>query len=86
MKTDQAIGITRNRLGELASMSEQTQRAERQILERAQAMLSECDADIKRLSGPAQAGDEEAAKQYQTKVTDRGRLETVIAQARNALR
>lgn len=85
MTPEQAQTQARAHLGELSAMADQTERAERQILERAQAMLKDCEAEIAKLRGPAQAGDEDAARQYQDKVQDRGRLEMVISQARSNL-
>lgn len=79
------LSTVRRQLGELGVMSEQTQRAERQILERAQARLEEVEKAIASDRQPALAGDGEASQRYQGAIAERGQLQIVIAQARKML-
>jgi len=79
------IAKTRAQLGELGAMSDQTQRAERQILERAEVLLSEAERRIEALRPKAVAGDAEASRDYQEAIEERGRLNIVIAQAQKNL-
>ena len=79
------IDKTRAQLGELGAMSDQTQRAERQILERAEALLAEAEKRIEELRPQVVAGDAEASRAYQDAIEERGRLNIVIAQAQKNL-
>ncbi len=66
-------------------MSEQTQRAERQILQRAEHLLGEAEKRMEEHRVPALAGDREASRHYQDAVAEGGRLRLVIAQAKKNL-
>ena len=79
------LATTRRHVGELGTMADQTQRAERQILERAETLLAEVEERIQQGRAGAQSGDDEASKQYQADIEERGRLQVVIAQAREHL-
>lgn len=85
MAIEKILNTTRQHLGELGAMSEQTQRAERKILERAEQALVETDKRIKELRPLALANDERSSKEYQKAIAERGRLQMVIAQARQHL-
>ena len=75
---------TRRQLGELGAMSAQTERAERQILRHAESLHAEVLAKLDDMRPSAMHGDAEA-REYQGLVAERGRLERVIAQAREVL-
>lgn len=79
------IDDTRRHLGELGAMSEQTQRVERQILERAEGQLAEVEKLLPELRSGALAGEGDASTRYQEAIAERGRLQQVIAQARQHL-
>lgn len=76
------IDTTRRQLGELAAMSHQTQAVERQILERAEVHLKKVQSDIERTRPLALVPGSVDAGKYQELITERGRLQQVIAQAR----
>lgn len=78
----EALNSTRDQLGELATMAHQTQAAERQILERATARLEQVQADLKAVKPDAMTGD---GCSYMDLIDERGRLQQVIAKARDAL-
>ena len=78
------LATTRRHLGELGVMAAQTERAERQILARAEHMLDDVLAKLDEKRPLALRGDAEA-REYQGLVAERGRLERVIAQARKVL-
>ena len=65
-------------------MSSQVERAERQILEHAQRLHGEVLAKLDEVR-PESLTDDGAAQDYQGLVAERGRLERVIAQARQVL-
>lgn len=75
---------TRRHLGELGVMAAQTERAERQILEHAERLHGEVLAKLDQMRPQALMGDAEA-RDYQELVAERGRLERVMAQAREVL-
>lgn len=76
------IDTTHKHLGELASMSNQTQEAERKILARAEEMLSEVERDLPAARRVANDGGED---HYMHLIAQRGRLNQVIALARKNL-
>jgi hypothetical protein len=79
------IENTRRQLGELGAMSRQTEAMERRILSIATERLDALQADLVRARSEAMAGDDEAKQRYTDMVTERGRLEQVIAAARAEL-
>ena len=79
------MNTTRRHLTELAALSHQTERAERNILARAESALERCQADITRLRPAALIHGAAEAREYQQAVLDRGKLMQVIAQARKLL-
>lgn len=81
----QHIENTRRHLGELAAMSSQVERAERQILERAEKLLAGVQGKMDAARAEAMAGDDAARQRYTDLVAERGRLNQVIAQAREVL-
>lgn len=79
------IDNTRRKLGELASLSEKTESAERKILEHATKQLDQVDDDIVKARAAANA-DPSQAQKYMDMVSERGRLMQVIAKSRSILR
>lgn len=81
------IDDTRRKLGELAVMADRTAEDERRIMERAQELLNEVEAELKdgEVRRLAVEGDEAAEARYEHLVSERGRLNQVIATARQAL-
>lgn len=77
----QHIENTRRHLGELAAMSAQNEAMERKILKRAQELLSE----VERKLPDARAKSTTEPDAYMELVEERGRLQQVIAQAREVL-
>lgn len=75
------IENTRRQLGELAAMAHQNEAMERQILERAEALLKEVEAKIE----PARAASTSKPDEYTDLIEERGRLHQVIAMARKNL-
>jgi len=84
VKDHPEAAATRSHLGELGVMAAQTERAERQILEHAQRLHGEVLARIDDMRPQALQSDADSTE-YQNLVAERGRLERVIAQARQAL-
>jgi 4-diphosphocytidyl-2C-methyl-D-erythritol kinase len=80
--TQAHIDSTHRNLGELAAMAHQTQEAERKILARAEEQLDKVQADLKAASKAAMTG---GGDKYMELVTERGRLQQVIASARKHL-
>ncbi len=76
---------TRRQLGELGAMAHQTEAMERKILARAQEQLGKIEGDLDRARVAAMTGDDSAKNQYTNMVAERGRLQQVIAQARQLL-
>lgn len=76
------IDSTHKRLGQLAAMSRQTQDAERDILNRAKVMLANVEKDLPAAASASMMG---GADKYQDLIAERGRLQQVIAQARQVL-
>lgn len=77
----QHIENTRRQLGELGAMATQNEAAERKILDRARALLSEVEGKIDGARRASLTGGREAEDQYMELVQERGRLHQVIAQA-----
>lgn len=75
------IETTRRQLGELGAMSAQNEAMERQILERAEKLLSEVEGKM----DAARAASHKDPQAYTDLVEERGRLQQVIAQARAIL-
>ena len=78
------IETTRRQLGELGAMAAKTEQAERDILARAEKRIGEVMSRIEVLR-PQVNTDEAAAIEYADLVSERGSLERVIANAREAL-
>lgn len=74
----QHIENTRRQLGELGAMSAKTEAAERRILADAEKMLADVSAKI-------EAARSKDPDEYMRMVEERGRLQQIIAQARNVL-
>lgn len=74
----QHIENTRRQLGELGAMSAKTEAAERRILADAEKMLADVSAKI-------EAARSKDTDEYMRMVEERGRLQQIIAQARNVL-
>ena len=79
------IKNTRRQLGELARMAQQTEAAERKILERAETLLNEVQKKIEAARPRALVLGAQEAGQYQELIMERGRLQQVIAQAKAVL-
>lgn len=79
------IKNTRRQLGELGAMAQQTEAAERKILERAESMLGEVQKKIDAARPRALVPGAQEAGQYQDLIMERGRLQQVIAQAKAVL-
>lgn len=69
-------------LGELAAMSHQTQEAEHKILAEAERMLAQVERDLPAAAGAAMTDGKD---RYMELIAERGRLQQVIAQARQHL-
>lgn len=76
------IDSAHRNLGELAAMAHQTQEAERKILARAEEQLEKVQADLKAAGAAAMTG---GGDKYMALVAERGRLQQVIASARQHL-
>ena len=74
----QHIENTRRQLGELGALSAKTEAAERRILADAEKMLAGVSAKI-------EASRSKDPDEYMRMVKERGRLQQIIAQARNVL-
>jgi len=79
------ISDTRTHLGELNSLANKTDKAERQILERASARLEEVNAQIKRAQPGLEGAPDASQDRYLELVQERGQLQMVIAKARSVL-
>lgn len=79
-------GTVRRHMAELGAMSEQGLAIERQILQRAEQMLADVDGRLAELRPKALAGDEQAARDYEAAVLERGRLQRVIDGSNGTLR
>ena len=71
----------RRKLGELSTMASRTDDAERRILESAEAQLDKMQARIAELR-PSVLLNKGDADEYQRLISDRRRLQVVVAQAR----
>lgn len=80
------LDTTRRHLGELGAMARKTEDAERRILAAAQEQLATLQAGLEQARARAVTGDDAAKDRYTDMVTERGRLEQVIARAHAALR
>lgn len=78
------IENTRRQLGELGAMAQKTEAAEREILARAEKRLTEVTSRLEELRPKAHI-DEATGAEYTGLVSERGSLERVIANAREAL-
>lgn len=81
---EQHINTTRRHLGELGAMSAQNEAAERKILARAESMLSDVQEKIE-AARPRAMTDGDGAQVYTDLVMERGRLQHVIARAKQVL-
>lgn len=81
----QHIENTRRQLGELGVMAHQIDQAERKILARAEELLEGVQKKIDEASKTVLAQGDEASQEYQDLIMERGRLQHVIAQAREVL-
>lgn len=79
-----SIENTRRQLGELSALSKKTDDAERRILESAEKQLAVLQEKIATLR-PAALLDPDKGREYQLLVSDRHRLQVVIAQAKRNL-
>lgn len=79
------IENTRAHLGELNGLAEKTETAERGILQRAEARLEQVNAMIERQRPGVEAAPDASQDRYLALVEERGRLEIVVAKARQAL-
>lgn len=82
--TSQHIAGARRRLTHLAGLADRTAAAERRILDAANDRRSAVDVDLGKLR-PQVDLDDSAADRYQSLTLERGRLDTVIARARQVL-
>jgi alkanesulfonate monooxygenase SsuD/methylene tetrahydromethanopterin reductase-like flavin-dependent oxidoreductase (luciferase family) len=76
---------TRRQLGELGAMAHQVEQAERKILENAEKRLEHVQKVIEHNRGATMSGDPDAVRDYMDAIAERGRLQQVIAQARQHL-
>lgn len=76
------VDDTHRKLGELASMAQQTEAAERQILARATERLEEVQSELTKAGPDAMTG---GGDKYMQLIAERGQLQQVIAQARQHL-
>lgn len=76
---------TRRQLGELGAMAQQTEDMERRILSIATERLDAMQGDLERARVEALTGDDGAKTRYSDMVTERGRLEQIIATAHAVL-
>ena len=77
------IEATHAHLGELAVMSRQTQAAEQKILDKATELLAQVQKDLDAARADALTGKD---SRYMDLVAERGRLQQVIARARQNLK
>lgn len=79
------IEKTKSYLGELAALQAKSERAERKILESAEARLAVVQGQIERAQVGIEAVSDEAQDRYVELVSERGKLHMVIAKARKNL-
>lgn len=79
------IARARKQLTDLHGLASTTEQAERRILQRAEARLSEVNAQLERLRPGVEAAPDASQDRYLALVEERGQLNTVIAKARQAL-
>lgn len=79
------IDNTRQQLGELGAMGRQTEDMERHILSVATERLDAMRGELEHACVEALTGNDDAKARYAGMVTERGRLEQVIARARAEL-
>lgn len=75
------VNDTRSKLGELAVMAKQTEQAERKILTSATEQLEKVQSELRSMHGKEMSG----AERYMHLIAEQGRLQQVIAQARQVL-
>lgn len=83
-RPDQHLAAARSRLLHLAGLAAKTEATERQILAAAEARLAAVRADLDKLR-PRALTDAAAGDRYRELTLEAGQIETVIAQAREAL-
>ena len=72
-------------LSDLQALHGKTEQAERSILDQATRMLDDLSGQIDAAQNAAKMGDADAEARYQHLVLDRGKLNIIIAHAREAL-
>lgn len=82
---EQHVADTRRQLGELGAMAQQTEDMERKILSIAEERLAGIEAKMDAARVDALSGDDDAKGRYTELVAERGRLQQVIARARQEL-
>ncbi|MDH6232993.1 hypothetical protein M2281_003604 [Mesorhizobium soli] len=75
----------RANLGDLGALADKTEKAERAILQRAEARLAEVSSLIECARPGVEAADDAGQQRYLDLVAERGLLQTVIAKAKQAL-
>ena len=81
----QHIENTRRQLGELGAMAHQTEQAERQILARAEELLEDVQKKIEEARKTVLTDGATKSQEYQDLIMERGRLQHVIASAKQVL-
>lgn len=81
----QHMNKARSQLGELAALSARTEAAERRILSAAEARLDAVQAEIADMQPRMSLATDDEENRYLSLVEERGRLNKVIAKAREAL-
>lgn len=79
------IDKTRAQLGDLGSLAKQTEAAERRILSSATKRLKEVQSSIGRMQAGADSAPDKEQQRYLELIEERGKLHTVIANAKESL-
>ena len=79
------IEKARQSLGELGALSAKTEAAERRILELAEKRREEVHAAIERTRPGVECAPDSSQDRYLALIEERGKLDTVISRAREAL-
>lgn len=72
-------------LAQLQALSQRTESAERQILAHAERLLDACNTELEFVAPKAKMGMPEYEDRYQHLVLERGKLNLIIARARESL-
>lgn len=83
-RQDRHIAAAKSRLAHLGALAAKTAAAEQQILAAAESRLETVAAELERLR-PRALADRAVGDRYQALTLERGRLETIIANARQVL-